>query len=36
MFKIYNYIITIAKYKYLIKLKCDNNIENIMIKYNII
>ena len=36
MFKIYNFIITIAKYRYLMKLKYDNNIKNIMIKYNII
>ena len=36
MFKIYNYFITIAKYRYLIKLKYDNNIGNIIFKYNII
>ena len=35
MCKIYN-CITMAKYRYLVKLKYDNNIENLMTKYNII
>ena len=36
MCKTYNFMTTIAKYRYLIKLKYDNYIENIMNKYNII